>query len=153
MFNVTGVVGGPFATSLYQCYLFMDDFEDYTKTRMSQFKDFIDIYTSFLFNLLSQSLQLKSYADNIAKYETQGNMYSYAETLAKIIRTVLDFESSEASSNIETQMPSIRAARQLKMHSPTEYHKDGFLSQIIAGVVNAIKPRINQQQPVSLKGF
>lgn len=53
MFNVSNIVGGPFANTLYNCYLFLDDVEDYTLTRLSQFVDFTDGYTSFLFNLLS----------------------------------------------------------------------------------------------------
>jgi hypothetical protein len=36
-----------------------------SKARIKSFADFADLYTSFLFNLLSQSLSVKVIADNL----------------------------------------------------------------------------------------
>lgn len=117
MFNVTNIVANSMANTLYNCYLFSDSIQTVTNRRLSQFKGFDDVYTSFLFNLLSQSLQLKTYSTNVQTYSNQGSWYTYAETIAKIIRIVFDFESSDASSHSAT-MTSIRAAKALKAYAP-----------------------------------
>jgi hypothetical protein len=45
-----------FGPYVYNCYLFWADVKDYIKTRKETFIDFSDVYTSFLFNLLAESL-------------------------------------------------------------------------------------------------
>jgi hypothetical protein len=56
MFNITGVIGGDLNNAIYYCYLFENSVELYTLQRWSTFVSIQDFYTSFLFNLLSQSL-------------------------------------------------------------------------------------------------
>jgi hypothetical protein len=150
LFNVSNIVAGPMATTVYQCYLFLDDVEDFTKTRWSGFSVFTDMYTSFLFNLLSQSLQLKTYFTNVETYSNQGNIYSFAETIAKIIRITFDFESSESSSL--NSMSTIRATRALKQHSPSEYRKDSFVNQLFRGVFKAVAPA-QKHKPVHMTRY
>jgi hypothetical protein len=67
--------------------------------------------------LLSQSLQLKNYITAITNYQQQENVYSQYETAAKIIRIILDFESSDAS-GFTGQVPLMKAARLLKKNDP-----------------------------------
>lgn len=81
----------------------------------------------------------------------QGSYYTFAETVAKIIRIILDFESSDASS-YAAQMPTIKAAKILKKHAPTEHHKDGFLSKLIMNVFKPLAEKSNHS-PVYLKAF
>lgn len=45
-----------FANSYYNCYLFSASVQKVVTTRLNTFSDFADLYTSFLFNLLSNSL-------------------------------------------------------------------------------------------------
>lgn len=59
MFNITGIIAKNFADSIYYCYLFENSVEVYTLQRWSTFVDVNDLYTSFLLNLLSKSLQIK----------------------------------------------------------------------------------------------
>lgn len=35
LFNTSNIIGGPLATTVYQCYLFFDNVETYTNTRLS----------------------------------------------------------------------------------------------------------------------
>ena len=56
LFNLSLIVGGNMANGILNCYLFEKSVEEVVTFRISQFTDFTDVYTSFLFNLLSQSL-------------------------------------------------------------------------------------------------
>lgn len=109
------------------------------------------MYTSFLFNLLSQSLQLKTYSTNIETYYNQGNIYNFAETVAKIIRIIFDFESSEASS-YGNQFATVKAAKLLRQHSPSEVNKNGIVNLLAKGLFKAVAPTM-KLKPVQLKGF
>lgn len=139
LFNTSNIIGGPLQYSMLNCYLFILDFEDYTLTRYNQFKDFTDLYTSFLFNLLSQSLQLKNYITAINNYQVQGNVYSQYETAAKIIRIILDFESSDAS-GYTGMVPVMRAAKLLKKHDPNEYFKTSNIHKVMNQVFKVAEP-------------
>ncbi len=59
------VISTEFADSFYNCYLFDQSVKKMSKARIKSFADFADLYTSFLFNLLSQSLSVKVIADNL----------------------------------------------------------------------------------------
>lgn len=92
------VISTEFANSFYNCYLFGKSVKKVTKSRVSSFADFADLYTSFLFNMLSQSLSIKVIADNL---QTDWQAQKYPEflgQLATLIRIMLDFESSTSSS-------------------------------------------------------
>jgi hypothetical protein len=56
MYNITGIIANNFANSILNCYKFKISVESYTQTRWAAFSDFEDMYISFLFNLLAQSL-------------------------------------------------------------------------------------------------
>jgi hypothetical protein len=63
------------------------------------FVDFTDVYTSFLFNLLSNSLAIKNSATRITEYAQDNTKYpELAGEIAKIIRIIFDFDSSNAAS-------------------------------------------------------
>lgn len=61
-FNVSEIIGGNFASGVFNCYLFYNSMDEVVAYRYSQFADFTDVYTSFLFNLLANSLQIKNLA-------------------------------------------------------------------------------------------
>ena len=44
----------------YNCYLFYDDIYVNYETKWENFNDFGDIYLSFIFNMLQNSLNIKS---------------------------------------------------------------------------------------------
>lgn len=84
------------ANGILNCYLFEKSVDEVITFRISQFTDFTDVYTSFLFNLLSQSLQIKNLATTMATAQTNSNWALFVESLAKLIRIIMDFESSNA---------------------------------------------------------
>lgn len=60
VYYASQVMSTEFANSFYNCYLFATSVDKVAKSRISKFSDFADLYTSFLFNLLSQSLSLRN---------------------------------------------------------------------------------------------
>jgi hypothetical protein len=81
---------------ILNCYLFEKSVDEVVTYRMSQFVDSTDIVTSFLFNMLAQSVQLKNLAETLSAAQTAGNWPLFVETSCKIVRIILDFESSNA---------------------------------------------------------
>lgn len=71
--------------------------------RLDTFVDFSDLYTSFLFNMLSNSLQIKTIATNINIYSDGSKWPELAGEVAKLVRIMLDFESSNAAALNGTQ--------------------------------------------------
>lgn len=61
-FNISNVIANNFANSFYNCYTMLANGVQTTQVWFNSFVDFTDVYTSFLFNLLSQSLKLRSIA-------------------------------------------------------------------------------------------
>jgi len=66
--------------------------------RLATFADFPDLITSFLFNLLSNSLSIKTIATNINTYSSNKKYPELSGEVAKLLRIILDFESSNAAS-------------------------------------------------------
>ena len=87
-----------FSDSYYNCYLFSASVEKVVTTRLNTFSDFADLYTSFLCNLLSNSLQIKTITTNIQTYSNSGSYSDLYGEFAKLFRIMLDFESSNAAS-------------------------------------------------------
>lgn len=65
VYYASQVMSTEFANSFYNCYLFASSVESVASARFAKFSDFTDLYTSFLFNLLSQSLSLRNLAVSI----------------------------------------------------------------------------------------
>lgn len=93
-----------FANAYYNCYLFSASVEKVVTTRLNTFSDFADLYTSFLFNLLSNSLQIKTITTNIQTYSNSGSYSDLYGEFAKLFRIMLDFESSNAASRDNTTL-------------------------------------------------
>jgi hypothetical protein len=73
-----------------------------TRHRLALFSDFQDLWTSFMFNLLSNSVSIKNVAVKISNYTTNetvpGRGPLAAGEAAKLIRLVLDFQSQNTRS-------------------------------------------------------
>ena len=59
-YNISLIISGDFANSFLNCYLFETSFVSFWEQRISSFAGFTDFYTSFLFNLLSNSLLIRT---------------------------------------------------------------------------------------------
>jgi hypothetical protein len=96
--NVSTIVAEPGNNAVYYCYLFGKSVETYTEKRLSTFVDFTDVYSSFLMNLLSESLAIRTYSIKMQTYETNKEWANFIETLAKLMKAILNFESATAKS-------------------------------------------------------
>jgi hypothetical protein len=59
-YNMSKIIAINFADSVLNCYLYSDALNTAGVKWVSSFSDFTDIATSFIFNLLAQSLKIRS---------------------------------------------------------------------------------------------
>lgn len=99
-YNISNIVGKNFANSFLNCYLFYDGYVNWWENRLSSFVDFNDVYTSMLFNLLANSLKIRSLSEEIslAEEEDPKDYVTMVQASAELLRIFIDFESSTASS-------------------------------------------------------
>jgi hypothetical protein len=119
MFNITGVIGGDFDNTLYYCYLMENSVETYTLQRWSTFVDINDFYTSFLFNLLAQSLQIRAYSLSLTTYQNNADWPNFVLYMARLARICLDFQSSNSGS-LQAKPSSLSASAYLKQYLKEE---------------------------------
>lgn len=95
------VLGTDFNESWYRCFLFYDDFTTTYLKKWAEFNDFGDIYLSFIFNMLSNSLNIKSQTENMIGSYAEHDTVVFTRSLASILKSVVDFDSytSVAGSN------------------------------------------------------
>lgn len=95
------VAGTDFNESWYRCFLFYDDITTTYLKKWSEFNDFGDIYLSFIFNMLSNSLNIKSQTENMIGAYAEHDTVVFVRSLASIMKSVIDFDSytSVAGSN------------------------------------------------------
>lgn len=80
LFYVSNVVSYEFANTFYYCYLFSTSVDFVVTNRVTRFSDWTDWSSSFLFNLLAQSISINNIYTNIANlnnYTLQGNKTMY----------------------------------------------------------------------------
>lgn len=97
IYYTSQVISNEVANSYYYCYLFSASVDSVVNKRLDTFVDFSDLYTSFLFNMLSNSLQIKTIATNINTYSDASRWPELSGEVAKLIRIMMDFESSNAA--------------------------------------------------------
>jgi hypothetical protein len=62
---IAQIIGNEFNDAWFYCYQFGNDVSSEYKTKGENFVDFGDFYLSFIFNLLSISLQIKVATENM----------------------------------------------------------------------------------------
>lgn len=77
----------------YNCYLFYDDFKSTYSTKWENFNDFGDIYLSFIFNMLQNSLNIKSQTESMIEAYELHNTVTFVQSLGSVLRSILDFDS------------------------------------------------------------
>jgi hypothetical protein len=95
------VAGTDFNEAWYKCFLYYDDISSTYITKWANFNDFGDIYLSFIFNMLSNSLNIKSQTENMIESYDDHDTVTFTQSLGSIMRSILDFDSytSVAGSN------------------------------------------------------
>ena len=90
----------------YNCFLFQYDLRDQYARKWGSFEDFGDIYLSFIFNMLQNSLNIRSQTENmIAAYESH-DTEDFIQSLGSVLRSVLDFNSYTALSSSKDAVPT-----------------------------------------------
>merc|ERR550539_332527 len=108
------VAGTDANESWYNCFLFWYDLKGTYQTKWEAFNDFGDIYLSFIFNMLQNSLTIKSQTENmITAYELH-NTETFIQALGSVLRSILDFDSY-------TSLSSALSADEKKTPTPEEF--------------------------------
>jgi len=89
-FNTAGT---DFNDTWYNCYLYSDDVMVTYETKWANFNDFGDIYLSFIFNMLQNSLNIKSQTENMIEAYELHNTVTFVQALGSVLRSILDFDS------------------------------------------------------------
>lgn len=89
----THIMGNEINDSWFYCYQFGDDIADVYKTKAENFVDFGDVYLSFIFNLLSNSLNIKISTENMIEARQDHDSVKFIKNLGQILRACFDFNS------------------------------------------------------------
>jgi len=96
-FLVFDIVGNEFNDSWFFCYQLGNDIYNIYKEKVENFVDFGDVYLSFIFNLLANSLQIKNASENMVEAVKDHNTELLMSNIAKICRITLDFDSYQTA--------------------------------------------------------
>lgn len=109
-FLVFDIFGNEFNDSWFYCYQFSMDLKAVYQAKAENFVDFGDVYLSFIFNLLANSLQIKTSAENMVDANDKHDTATFVENLARVIRIVLDFNSYQnVGSSLYDYTPKLQA--------------------------------------------
>lgn len=92
-FLVTNSAGGPVNDGWFYCYQYYSDFKLVYKTKYDNFVDFGDMYLSFIFNLLGNSLQIKQQTEDMIEASQRHDTVTYFQSFGSLLRMVMDFNS------------------------------------------------------------
>jgi len=97
--KIFDIIAEDFSDFYYYCSLAANDVKEVNEEKFDEFQGIDDIYTSFLFNLLEESLQIQDTATDLSEAESNGDWVTFVSNLAELINLILDFESATAASN------------------------------------------------------
>ena len=87
------ILGNQFNDAWFFCYQMGNDIYNVYDTKVQNFVDFGDVYLSFIFNLLSNSLQIKNSAEAMVTAVKIHDTVTLMTNVAKICRIIADFDS------------------------------------------------------------
>jgi hypothetical protein len=96
-FLTFNIIGNQFNNDWFYCYQMFHDIALVYKQKFANFVDFGDVYMSFIFNLLSNSLQIKVSAEAMVNATAQHDTVTFVRNAAKIARVTLDFSSYQST--------------------------------------------------------
>ena len=118
-FFLTGdTIGNEFDDTWFYCYQFVLDVRDVYAQKAENFVDFGDVYLSFIFNLLANSLQIKEATEAMIEADDQHDTVLFVENLAKLMRIMLDFDSYQTVGEaLEKSLKGRRVRAAAESHS------------------------------------
>ena len=93
-------IGEQFNDFWYNCFRFGYDVYDTYATKFDNFVDFGDIYLSFIFNMLANSVTIREDVEGMIEAFDTHDTESFVRDLGSILRAVLEFESYQAAGSI-----------------------------------------------------
>jgi len=85
------VAGTDANDSWYNCYLFYYDFRKAYEVKFEKFNDFGDIYLSFIFNMLQNSLSIKKQTEKMITSYAKHDTVTFTRSFGSVLRSILDF--------------------------------------------------------------
>ena len=93
------------------------------------------MYTSFLFNLLANSLKIRSIAVTLQKAQDDKNWVDFTKSMASLLRICVDFSSSNAEGkdpmNMIEELNNLRKQEQQNTNSTSEGANETILDWIM----------------------
>lgn len=98
---------GSYANTMYNCYRWVGIVQQKQVEKYKSFKDDRDVFVSFLFNMLTNSYDIRKASYALIHYgKYPFNWPKYAENVGIIIKLLVYFDSAEASAfNIDNDSP------------------------------------------------
>jgi len=90
------MIGNEFDDFGFYCFQLSWDIKGVYEKKADNFVDVGDIYLSFLFNLLSNSIHIKTASENMVEGYDIHDTAGFVENLARIVRIVADFNSYQS---------------------------------------------------------
>ena len=94
-------IGNEFNDFWYNCFRFSYDIVETYREKFDNFVDFGDIYLSFIFNMLSKSIEIKEDVESMIDAFDVHDTAKFVRGLASILRNVFDFESYQVAGDYD----------------------------------------------------
>ena len=92
-FLVGDTIGNEFDDTWFYCFQFWLDIKAEYVQKFENFVDFGDIYLSFIFNLLANSLHIKEASENMIEATNTHDTVELFQNIGSVSRICLDFDS------------------------------------------------------------
>lgn len=77
----------------YRCTLYYWEISETYRTKWKQFNDFGDVWLSFVFNMMANSINIKSQTENMIEAYDIHDTTTFVQSLGSVLRSILDFNS------------------------------------------------------------
>jgi len=109
-FAITFSLGSPVNDAWFYCYQWFTNFYDVYYTKYDNFVDFGDLYLSFIFNLLGNSLQIRKKTKDMIKSFDRHNDILFWQSTGNLLRIVVDFNSYKTVGVSQKEFEDLSAA-------------------------------------------
>ena len=92
------IVATFYRDTMYKCFLFAQQVQSKAKTDNARFLNDEDRFTSFLFNMLGNSYEIRANSENLIRYSEAQDWVNYAKAFGGLIEDLIYFTSSSAAS-------------------------------------------------------
>lgn len=141
------VAGTDANDSWYNCFLFYYDFRMAYEQKFEKFNDFGDIYLSFIFNMLQNSLSIKKQTENMISSYAKHDTVTFTRSLGSVLRSILDFNmyTTQAGSLEEGQALTAESFRgQSPVRDIPKKERQAAMDAKIAHARSRVEQKVNE---------